>query len=159
MAQVTVEQMRNLIKRLDEARSLDEQIPKSYIDRLERAAQLLNELKSLPNMNWDDIATAEEIEKAEAVIYQKHELINDIEKHFQTCALTVRTGPAVKERKRQPKRDKGQLEYERQLAEITKAKKAELGLNLRGKLRDADKAKLDAAVEKELKRQKITPKA
>jgi hypothetical protein len=89
MPQLSIEQMRQLIAKLDQTRSLDEEIPRSYVDRLERATQLLNELKSLQSVDWDRLSTQDDLERAEALIQQKLELKNEIEKHLNTCAMTV----------------------------------------------------------------------
>lgn len=159
--QLTIDQMRQLIVRLDEAQAVDENIPQAYLDRLEKSAQLLDEYRKMPKIDWDTIKTVEEIEKAEGVVHLKSELKNDIERHFNACSLTVQGGskPARQareaSRQRQRRRSKEQIEYDLAVAEMFRVKKAELGLPARGRITEEDKAKLDAAVEKELKKQKI----
>lgn len=166
--QMTIEQMRQLIERLDQARASEGEgsIPQAYLDRLEKASQLLDEYRKLPKVDWDAIKTIEEIEKAEGMVHLKSELRFDIERHFNACSLTVRGGekPArrVKEtgRIRQIRRSKEQIEYDLKVAELYREKKAELKLPARGRITEDDKAKLDTAIERELKKQKITaPKA
>ncbi|MCL5269277.1 MAG: hypothetical protein M1457_01670 [bacterium] len=159
---LSIVEMRNLIKRMEQAQALEEEIPQAYLDRLQRGAELLTQLKNLPAVDWDALKTTEDIEKAEAIIHEKLQLKNDIEKHLHTCAVTV--SPQTRGRgkvgvKRGARRSKAQIEYDRIHAEIVKAKKDELGLAPRGRLRDDDQEKLDRAVEKELKRLKLAPPA
>jgi hypothetical protein len=155
---LTIELMRQLIKRLEELKNLDEEIPQSYVDRLERSVLLLRELKSLSPVNWAELSGAEDIEKAEMLIHQKLELMNEIEKHFNTCALTTKSrGRERVVRQRQPKRSKEQMEFDNRVEQITKSKRKELGLPFgRGvRLSLDDRKKLEDAVQKELKKLKI----
>jgi len=155
---LTIEQMRQMILRLEEAKALDEGIPHSYLDRLERATQLMNEVKNLPAIRWDEIATIDDIDKAEQTIHRKLELKNEIEKHLHTCALTLRTKVRGRpERKRQQRRSKEQMEYDRKVEAVIKAKRKELNIPFgRGvRLSDQDRKRLEDGVEKELRKQKV----
>lgn len=161
MVKISIEQMRELVNRVDLSKKKDKDVPKSYIDRLERAAQLLAEYRKAPQIDWDHMETIEDIERAEALVEMKDNLTHEIEKHFHTCGLLApgrhQEAPVKKERQRKPRRDKEQIEYDRKVAEITKAKKAEMGLPPRGRIPQAEQVKLDHAIEKELKAQKIYP--
>lgn len=158
-AQLTIEEMRVMIQRLDQAKELVEEIPQSFIDRLEKSSQLLAEYRKMPAIDWDHIKTIDELEKAEAILQLTLELKNDMEKHFKTCGLTPQSGGMKRSgktsRTRAPRRTREQVEYDLKLAEITKAKKGELNLPSRGRLTADDKAKLETAIEKEIKKQKI----
>lgn len=163
MPNLSIADMKRLVGRLEQAQKLEENIPQGYLDRLQRSADLLDQYRKLPVVDWDNLKSEEDVERAEGLIHQKLELKNEIEKHLTTCGLAVSTSRvkpgrrAAAERKRSPRRSKDQLEYDRRFAEIVKAKKNELGLAPRGRLRPNDQEKLDKAVERELKKQKLEP--
>lgn len=163
MPNLSIAEMKRLIERLEGAQELEEQIPQSYLDRLQRSADLLDQYRKLPVVDWDNLKNEDDVERAEGLIHQRLELKNEIEKHLSTCSLAVNAAKAkpgrraAAGRKRAPRRSKAQLEYDRRYAEIVKAKKSELGLAPRGRLRPDDQEKLDKALERELKKQKLEP--
>lgn len=163
MTQLTIAQMKDLIEKLEQAKALDERIPQAYTDRLERANELLGELKKIKAIDWDSITTPEQIDLAEGAIHRKLELKNEIEKHFAACGLTSpgeRQVHSGRGRRRQTNRNTAQIEYDKAIREITRAKKAELGINPRGTLSQENQARLETAVEKEIKKLKLAaPKA
>lgn len=160
---LTITEMQKLIDRLNEAKGDDVEILPSYIQRLERAAELLGKYRALPKFDWNSCATVDDIERGEILTQQKLELVMEIEKHLNVCGMTVPSGKRggakaqklAVERKRQPRRSKAQVEYDEKFKEITRQKRRELGFPDRGKIRAEDKLKLDKAIEAELKKRKL----
>lgn len=165
---LTYGQIKQAMERIENAKASFEDIPQSYLDRLNAAVELVKQINNVPAPNWDDVSLddTEAIEKAEHAASERQGLIVAIRQHFTACSYLVKPEEATakKARKtggtRQPRRSKEQIEYDLKMAEITKSTKEKLGLAARGRLRPEDQAKLEDAIDREIKKQKLTaPKA
>lgn len=161
MAPLSIAQMKELIEKFERLRQLDQEIPQAYIDRLRKASELFEKVNKTPHINWDDLKSIDDIERAAALISEKAELKEQIERHLNTCGLTVRidSSHGRTTQKRRIRRSPQQKKYDDMLKDIFKAKKEELGLPWKGKIKDEDKDRLEKAVDKELKRLKLAPPA
>ena len=167
----TYGQIKMAMERIEAARADFADIPQSYTDRLKAAVEIYKAVESVPAPKWDDVSLddMEQIERAEHAASERQDLIVRIRQHFSTCAMLV--SPVGDQQKRtrrasgkprRPRRSAQQKAYDDKIDEIAIQQRDKLGFPApaRGvKLSDEQKAQIQEAVEKELKRLKLTPPA
>lgn len=162
---LTYGQMKLAMERIDKAKASFEDIPQSYLDRLNAAVELVKAIKTVPAPNWDDVQLDdnEAIEKAEHAAAERERLIVQIRQHFTTCSYLIKPEEPTGKRQRrsggarQVRRSKEQIEYDLKIAEVTKSTKESLGLASRGRLKPEDQSKFEKALDAEIKRLKLFP--